>query len=234
MLHDLVAGAPPRDRRQKWQTLRQCPEMDKMALSRCHFDSGMFDILLEMTKLATRNQLVIMKKILYIFLTAVVAVMAVSCKDRFKTSSSNTHDEPPVNVLFIDDLQKEVVSAIIDKVDLESNHYDILIYFDEAKNEWLRIQIDGDNHLGKTIDLAKTRDEDEQGWFWYLRYANAVINIFAKGAGPTCNGGTLYTSRLADDGDCPVLKIVLKDCQVAGHTLSMNFKRSLTLAESLS
>lgn len=174
-----------------------------------------------------------MRKSLCFLLTAAVAVLAVSCKDKFKTDNADSRHELPVNTLILNGVTKSVVKAIIDMGDLSANHYDIVLYFDNAGQEWLRLQIDGNNHLGKAIDLTKLRDSGEEGWYWYLRFKNDQLDVYAKGSGKACSSGTLYIKRLADEGGCPALKIVLSDCQIDGHNFYLNFNCSLTPTEHI-
>lgn len=129
------------------------------------------------------------------------------------------------NTIVVDGVSKSIVKASIDKDDLIKDHYDILLFLDEAPSEWVQLQFDGDVHLGKTIDLTKGRNPQDEGWYWYLAFHNAESIVFsANQEFSRCESGTLYTNRLEDENGSPVLEIAVKDCKIGDHTLSVYFK----------
>ena len=130
------------------------------------------------------------------------------------------------NTIVIDGVSKSIVEAVIDKKDMNSNHYDISLYFVKEPPQMLHLQFDGGIHLGKTIDLtAGGYTPQGQSWYWYIAVGN---DIKANESSKLCEGGTLYTSRLEDEDGCPVMELVIKDCIIDGHTLSLYFKGRLT------
>lgn len=132
------------------------------------------------------------------------------------------------NTIVVDGVSKSIVKASINKNNLTSNHYNILLFLDEAPSEWVQLQFDGDVHLGKTIDLTKESDPQDEGWYWYLAFHNTESIVFsANQAFFRCESGTLYTNRLEDENGSPVLEIAVKDCKIGDHTLALYFKGSL-------
>ena len=100
------------------------------------------------------------------------------------------------NTIVIDGVSKSIVEAVIDKKDMNSNHYDISLYFVKEPPQMLHLQFDGGIHLGKTIDLtAGGYTPQGQSWYWYIAVGN---DIKANEGNNLCEGGTLYTSRLED------------------------------------
>ena len=151
--------------------------------------------------------------------------------------------ETPVhaNTVIIDGVEMPVLSAGIDKSDLEGyNWYDIYLFLSEDKKKYVDIMADGTLHDGKTLDLTR-KEEKHTGWYWGVEFRNPY-NIFQTFGDPETpypvfQSGTLLVKRI---GTGTEFEITLKDGIVKGegdygdgeeHTVSIDFKGELAFDE---
>ena len=145
------------------------------------------------------------------------------------------------NTVTLDGVTMPVVSAAIDKSDLEEgNWYDIYLFLSEDKIKYINIMADGKHHNGKTLDL--TRKEDmHNGWYWAVEMRNPtrLFQTFGEPETeyPVFLSGTLLVERI---GTGTEFEITLKNGKVKGegeygdgleHTVSMDFKGELEFDE---
>lgn len=145
------------------------------------------------------------------------------------------------NTVTLDGVTMPILSAAIDKSDLEEdNNYDIYIFLSEDKTKYVNIMASGMHHNGKTLDLTRKENEHD-GWYWAVAMynPNLLFNTFADpGEGyPVFLSGTLLVKRI---GTGTEFEITLKDGKVKGegengdgfeHTVSLDFKGELEFDE---
>ncbi|WP_255417366.1 hypothetical protein [Proteiniphilum sp. X52] len=145
------------------------------------------------------------------------------------------------NIVTLDGVTMPVLSAGIDKSDLEEdNWYDIYLFLSGDKNKYIEIMADGEHHNGKTLDLTRKEDEHD-GWYWAVEMRNPkkLFQTFGEpGTGyPVFLSGTLLVKRI---GTGTEFEITLKDGKVKGegeygdgleHTVSLDFKGELEFDE---
>ncbi len=145
------------------------------------------------------------------------------------------------NTVTLDGVTMPILSAAIDKSDLEEeNWYDIYLFLSEDKEKYVNIMASGTHHDGNTLDLTQKEDEHD-GWYWAveMRNPNLLFQTFAgPGTGhPVFLSGTLLIKRI---GTGTEFEITLKDGKVKGegeygdgleHTVSLDFKGELEFDE---
>ena len=145
------------------------------------------------------------------------------------------------NTVTLDGVTMPILSAAIDKSDLEEdNYYDIYLFLSEDKSKYIEIMANGKHHNGKTLDLTRKEDEHD-GWFWAVEMRNPQIlfQTFAKPGSeyPVFLSGTLLVKHI---GTGTEFEITLKNGKVKGegkygdgleHTVSMDFKGELEFDE---
>ena len=145
------------------------------------------------------------------------------------------------NTVTLDGVTMPILSAAIDKSDLEEgNWYDIYLFLSEDKKKYINIMADGKHHKGKTLDL--TRKEDmHNGWYWAVEMRNPQILFQTFGEPeteyPVFLSGTLLVDHI---GTGTEFEITLKNGKVKGegmhgdgleHTVSVDFKGELEFDE---
>lgn len=150
----------------------------------------------------------------------------------------------PANNVVIDGITKPIISATIDKEDLNEDKYEINLILSEERKEYIQIMASKNHHDGKVIDL-KSKEGKHHGWYWSVEYHNNNEKIFDTygeeiSSYPVFISGTLYVKRLDDINGKPVVKIVLINGKVKGegeygdgkeHTIAINWESVLELLE---
>lgn len=145
------------------------------------------------------------------------------------------------NTVTLDGVTMPILSAAIDKSDLEEdNHYDIYLFLSEDKKNYIDIMANGKHHNGKTLDLTRKEDEHD-GWYWAVEMRNPsrLFQTYAKPGSeyPVFLSGTLLVKRI---GTGTEFEITLKNGKVKGvgmygdgleHTISVDFKGELEFDE---
>ena len=188
---------------------------------------------------ATVKQSIIMKRFIYILLSAIVA-LSVSCK---KENNIN-------NSIVIDGVSMNIENIYLVKSSYQSNKYEFHVSFD-GREDNLEIQIDGDEHLGKDVDLSKKEEKGVEYfgcWWWNISFWGNDFDFFADGcpvevsdiASPfPFESGTLSVKNLGEDEDgVPTIQICLKNGKVRGtdeeiHSVELNFKGKVNLVNIL-
>ena len=145
------------------------------------------------------------------------------------------------NTVTLDGVTMPILSAALDKSDLEEdNYYDIYLFLSEDKSKYIEIMANGKHHNGKTLDLTRKEDEHD-GWFWAVEMRNPqeLFQTFGKPGSeyPVFLSGTLLVKHI---GTGTEFEITLKNGKVKGegmygdgleHTVSMDFKGELDFDE---
>ena len=145
------------------------------------------------------------------------------------------------NTVTLDGVKMPILSAYIDKSDLEEdNWYDIYLFLSEDKKKYVEIMANGKHHNGKTLDLTRKEDEHD-GWYWAVEMRNPTIlfQTFGKPGTeyPVFLSGTLQVNRI---GTGTEFEITLKNGKVKGegtygdgleHTISLSYKGVLAFDE---
>lgn len=171
-------------------------------------------------------------------LAAIVAML-----EELKAAIESGGGSNPVftNTVTLDGVTMPVLSAGIDKSDLEEdNCYDIYLFLSEDKTKYINIMADGEHHNGKTLDLTRKEDE-HNGWYWAVEMRNPtrLFQTFGEPGTeyPVFLSGTLQVDRI---GTGTEFEITLKNGKVKGegrygdgleHTISLNFKGNLEFDE---
>lgn len=143
------------------------------------------------------------------------------------------------NTVTIDGVTMPILSAAIYKLDLEENHYAIVLFLSEDEKSHIVIEADGKHHNGKTLDLTQQENEHD-GWYWAVRMYNPNLLFYtfatpAEGYTVFLNG-TLLVKRIGSIG--AEFEVTLKDGKVKcegehgdgfEHTVSLDFKGELKL-----
>lgn len=151
----------------------------------------------------------------------------------------------PANNVVIDGITKPIISAKIDKKDLNEDNYKIDLILSEERKEFIQIMASKNHHDGKVIDLT-SKEGKHEGFYWSVEYYNNNEKIFDTygekkiSSYPVFISGTLYVKRLDDINGKPVVKIVLSNGKVKGegeygdgkeHTIAINWESVLELLE---
>ena len=145
------------------------------------------------------------------------------------------------NVVIVDGVEMDVVSAGIDKSDLENdNNYDIYLFLSEDKSKYVEIMANGDLHNGKTLDLS-SKENKHEGWHWAVSCSDShvLFKTFGKPDNdyPVFQSGTLRVEHI---GPGTEFQITLKKGKVKAvgeygdgleHTISIDFKGELEFSE---
>ena len=175
---------------------------------------------------------------MYIFLAAIVA-LSVSCK---KENNIN-------NSIVIDGVSKSIENICLVESYYRADKYDFRVSFD-GKEDNLQIQLEGEEHVGKDVDLSKKEEKgaEYQGWWWGIYFWGNDFDFFADGcpvvlsdsASPfPFESGTLSVKNLGEDGNgVPTIQISLKNGKVKGtdeeiHSVELNFKGKVNLVNIL-
>ncbi len=143
------------------------------------------------------------------------------------------------NTVTLDGVTMPILSAAIYKLDLEENHYAIVLFLSEDEKSHIVIEADGKHHNGKTLDLTQQENEHD-GWYWAVRMYNPNLLFYtfatpAEGYTVFLNG-TLLVKRIGSIG--AEFEVTLKDGKVKcegehgdgfEHTVSLDFKGELKL-----
>lgn len=158
-----------------------------------------------------------------------------------KTAIERGGGSTPVftNTVTLDGVTMPILSAAIDKSDLEKSHncYNIYLFLSEEKDKSIKITTDGTIHDGKTLDLTRKEDSHDGWYYWAVDMYNPH-EVFKTFANPTMGfpvflSGTLLVKRI---GTGTEFEITLKDGKVKGeglygdgleHTVSLDFKGAL-------
>ncbi|WP_373818567.1 hypothetical protein [Porphyromonas loveana] len=143
------------------------------------------------------------------------------------------------NTVTLDGVTMPILSAAIYKLDLEENHYAIVLFLSEDEKSHIVIEADGKHHNGKTLDLTQQENEHD-GWYWAVRMYNPNLLFYTfatpKEGYTVFLNGTLLVKRIGSIG--AEFEVTLKDGKVKcegehgdgfEHTVSLDFKGELKL-----
>ncbi len=165
---------------------------------------------------------------------ACISLVFTSCKDDDEPETR----KPEINTVTFDGVSHLILSAGIDKDELDDGNYQIVLYISEEKTKGVRLDASALHHDGKTTDLTQ-KEPKHDGWYWSVEfyYPEKIIDTYGKPGTPypVFQTGTFYIKRTGFGAE---FEIRLKDGKVKGkegfgdgkeHTISINFKGMLDL-----
>lgn len=165
-----------------------------------------------------------------------ISLVFTSCKDDDEPETR----KPEINTVTFDGVSHLILSAGIDKEDLDDGNYVIVLYISEEKTKGVRLMASALHHDGKTTDLTQ-KEPKHDGWYWSVEfyYPELLFDTYGEAGThyPVFQTGTFYIKRT---GFGTEFEIRLKDGKVKGegeygdgkeHTISINFKGMMDLGD---